>query len=154
MAENSHIHAIDSLSANEFEVELEGKPVSGIFRVSGLVTFKLDDNHKLIREPLLLSKMVQRDPGNPMNRWVTETRNAGEAIGRPTHKLTIVAVDDGLEVRRWVVHGAWIKEVRYSEFNRAESELVEEILMIHYDTIEEIYTLNRKGKPTRRNRKK
>ena len=37
--ENTFV-ALDSLCANEFALEIDGEPIDGIFRVSGLTTFK------------------------------------------------------------------------------------------------------------------
>ncbi|MFO7322882.1 MAG: phage tail protein [Chloroflexota bacterium] len=131
---------LDSLSAHEFAVEIEGERVTGIFRVSGLTPFKLDiksTTNRLAREPFKIAKMVQRDPNNAFNRWLQETAKAREDIVRPTRQLSIVAIDDGVETRRWTVNGAYIIEVSYSEFNTASSELVEEVLTIMYDSIEE-----------------
>lgn len=131
---------VDSLSAHEFAVEIEGERASGIFRVSGLTPFKLDvkaSMTKLAREPFKLAKMVQRDPANPFNRWLQETARAREDIVRPTRQLAIIALDDGVETRRWTVNGAYITEVAYSDFNSASGELVEEVLTILYESIEE-----------------
>ncbi|MCC6615051.1 MAG: phage tail protein [Anaerolineae bacterium] len=131
---------IDSLSANEFAVELDGGGVTGVFRVSGLIPFKLDVKPTLtkrVRDPFKLTKMVQRDPENPFNRWVQDTVAARDDIVRPTRQLAIVAIDDGVEVRRWLVKEAWIAEVSYSDFNSGSSELIEETLVIHYEDIEE-----------------
>ncbi len=132
--------ALDSLSANEFAVELENERAAGIFRVSGLTTFKLDvkpAQTKIAREPFKIIKIVQRDPNLPFNRWVRETIQAKDDIVRPQRVLEIVALDDGTETRRWKVTGAWISEISYSDFDTGSSELVQETLIIHYDSIEE-----------------
>ena len=131
---------IDSLSANEFEVLLDGDRLQGVFRVSGLLPFKLDVKPsltKLVREPFKLSKMVQRDPQLPFNRWLRDTVASRDDIVRPTRTLEIVAVDDGKETRRWTVKEAWISEISYSDFNSGSSDLIEETVTIHYDDIEE-----------------
>ncbi|MBE0691289.1 MAG: phage tail protein [Anaerolineae bacterium] len=131
---------IDSLSANEFAVELDGVSVTGIFRVTGLIPFKLDVKPTLtkrVRDPFKLTKMVQRDPENPFNKWVKETVVARDDIVRPTRQLAVIAVDDGTEIRRWFVKDAWIAEVSYSDFNSGSSELIEETLVIYYEDIEE-----------------
>ncbi len=138
--EVSSLRQIDSLSANEFAVELDGERVSGIFRVSGLAPFKLDVKPTLtkrIKDPFKVTKMVQRDPENPFNRWLRETTAARDDIVRPTRTLEIIALDDGVETRRWIVKGAWIAEVTYSDFNSGSSELIEETLTLHYDDIED-----------------
>jgi len=129
---------IDSLSANEFEVLLDGERMQGVFRVSGLLPFKLDVKPsltKLVRDPFKLSKMVQRDPALPFNQWLQETFAARDDIVRPTRTLEIVAVDDGHETRRWTVKEAWISEISYSDFNTGSSDLIEETVTIHYDDI-------------------
>lgn len=131
---------IDSLSANEFEVLLDGERVQGVFRVSGLLPFKLEVKPsltKLVREPFKLSKIVQRDPNLPFNRWLRETVEARDDIVRPSRTLEILAVDDGIEVRRWTIKDAWISEISYSEFNSASSDLIEETVILHYDDIVE-----------------
>lgn len=136
---------VDSLSANEFRIELDGEMVTGVFRVSGLVTFRLDlkaaSTSKLIRSPFRLTRMVQRDPNLPFNRWLRETIAAGDDIVRPTRTIAIIAVDDGVETRRWTVKGAYIIEVSYSEFDTGSGELVEETTLIEYETLEETWAL-------------
>ncbi len=135
------LKAVDSLSANEFAVELDGERVDGIFRVSGLVTFKLETKAttalKPLKEPFKVVKMVQRNPNAPFNNWLRETVTAKADIVRPTRTLVIIAVDDGVEIRRWTVNGAWISEIGYSEFNTGSGELVEEYLTIQWESIDE-----------------
>lgn len=134
--------AVDSLSANEYAVELEGVPAKGIFRVSGLVTFKLDvkpSQTKFVRDPFKIVKMVQRDPELPFNRWVRETVQAKDDIVRPLRVLEVIALDDGVETRRWKVKGAWISEISYSDFDSGSSELVQETLVIQYEDVEETW---------------
>lgn len=131
---------IDSLSANEFAVEIDGVRAVGILTISDLVTFRLDVKPsltKLEHPPFRISKMVQQDANAPFNVWVRETTSAGSDIIRPKRTLTILALDEGVETRRWTIHGAWISEISYSKFDSGSSELVEETLEIHYDTIEE-----------------
>ncbi len=131
---------IDSLSANEFEVHLDGEVIKGVFRVSGLIPFKLEVKPsltKIVREPFKLSKMVQRDPEIAFNRWLRETVAAKDDIVRPTRMLEILAIDDGEETRRWTVKGAWISEINYSDFNSASSDLIEETVTIYFDDISE-----------------
>jgi phage tail-like protein len=139
------IQAIDSLVANEFRVEVNGEPVSGIFRVSGLVSFKLDvkttNMLKRLHEPFKVTKMVQRDPLNAINTWVRETFRADADIVRPTRELTIVAIDDGVVVRRWLVKKAWISEITYTDFNSGSAEMIEETLTIQHDGIEDSFPL-------------
>lgn len=138
---NLAVH-IDSLSANEFAVLLDGEPAQGIFRVSGLLPFKLEVKPsltKLVREPFKLAKMVQHDPNLPFNRWLRETIAARDDIVRPTRTIDLLAIDDGVEIRRWTIVGAWISEISYSDFNSASSDLIEETLTIHYDDVRETW---------------
>ena len=131
---------IDSLSANEFALEIEGELAAGIFRIAGLIPFKLDVKPaltKYVREPFKITKMVQRDPENPFNRWLRETSQSRADIVHPTRTIAVVALDDGVETRRWIVKGAWVSEIAYSDFNTSSSELVEQTLTIHYEEIEE-----------------
>ncbi len=133
---------IDSLSANEFQVYLNEDVVPGVFRVSGFIPFKLEVRpgvSKVVREPFKLAKMVQRDPALPFNRWLQETLAGKQDIVRPTRTLVIVALDDGVESRRWTITGAWISELSYSDFNSASGELVEEVVTIHFDDIQETW---------------
>jgi phage tail-like protein len=143
------IKAIDSLVANEFAVEVEGERVSGIFRVVGLISFKLDVKSttalKILKDPFKIVKMVQRDGHNAFNRWIQETMAAQADIVRPTRTLSVLAIDDGVETRRWTVKGAWISEVAYSDFNTGSAELVEETLTIQYESIEESWPATPNG---------
>lgn len=135
------LRVIDSLSAHEFQVELDGEKVSSILRISGFFSFKLDvrttTTLKTMQEPFKLVKMVQRNPNAPFNRWIRESVTAKADIVRPKRQLAIVAVDDGEEIRRWMLTGAWIAEVGYSDFNSGSAELMEETLTIRYDDLEE-----------------
>jgi hypothetical protein len=140
------IRAVDSLVANEFVLELDGEPVTGVFSVTGLVSFKLDLHQPaLVNEPFRISKMVQRDPHNRFNVWLRETISAGASGPRPRRTLTVLAVDNAVTIRRWIVKGAWIGEVRYSDFNTASGELVEEIVTVYYDALETEWTLLEAG---------
>lgn len=135
--------AIDSLCANEFAVQIDGEIIPGVFRVSGLVSFKLDTRAssglKMLHEPFKISKMVQRDGNSVFNRWLRETVSAKADIARPKRNLAVQAIDDGVEIRRWTVKGAWISEITYSDFNSASSEMVEETVLIMYDEIDETW---------------
>jgi phage tail-like protein len=134
---------LDSLCANEFAFEIEGERIPGIFRVSGLTSFKLDvkttNSMRMIQEPFKIVKMVQRDANAPFNRWLRETVDKKDDIVRPKRTLAVVAIDDGIETRRWTVKGAWITSVSYSDFNSASSEMVEEAVTIQFERIEETW---------------
>ena len=139
MTEANTLVAVDSLVANEFEVELEGEKMLGVFRVDGLTTFLLNEKGERVLQPFHLVKMVQRDGNNPFNKWLRETMTT---VGseRPRRELAVVAVDDGIETRRWVVQGAWISEVRYNSFDIASTEMVEEIATIQYTALTEVWS--------------
>jgi hypothetical protein len=137
-AENTFL-AIDSLCANEFAMEIDGESIDGIFRVSGLTTFKLDTvTLKPVQEPFQLVKMVQRDGNNAFNRWLRETTAAKDG-SRPTRTVAVVAIDDRVETRRWTATNAWISAVNYSDFNSASFEMVEEAVTIQYESLEETW---------------
>ena len=142
---SDHVQAIDSLVANEFAVAIDDELVSGVFSIAGLVTFKLDvkttTSMKKLKEPFTITKMVQRDPQVPFNRWIRDTFAAEADIVRPTRTLTISAVDDGVPTRRWVIKKAWISQVKYSDFSSSSSEMVEETLTIQFDDLEEHWPL-------------
>ncbi|NWF70584.1 MAG: phage tail protein [Chloroflexi bacterium] len=142
MPENSH-NMIDSLVANEFALEIDGQRVNGIFRIVGFVSFKfVQGENRLAREPFKISKMVQRDGSNLINRWIHDTRAAAESGTRPRRTLTLLAIDNGKVTRRWTIQDAWISEIAYSEFNTASAEMVEEVLTIHYSHIDEEWPLS------------
>jgi hypothetical protein len=133
---------IDSLTANEFAVEVDGERATGIFRVSGLIPFKIEIKptlSKVVREPVKIAKMVERDPQNRFNQWVQESYRSREDIVRPTRQLSIIALDEGSETRRWNIEGAYLIEISYSDFNSGSSELVEEVLTIMYEHIDEAW---------------
>src|SRR5262245_44087962 len=134
------VQAVDSLSANEFAVEIDGERVTGIFRISGFFSFKMEVKpglNKVVHEPFKIAKMVQRDGNNAFNRWIRDTILAKDDIARPKRRLDVIAIDDGVETRRWTMAGAWISQIGYSDFNSALGELVEEILTIEHQEVEE-----------------
>lgn len=131
------IKTVDSLIANEFEVEIDGHKVGAVFRVSGLVSFTADESGQRSKPPFEISKMVERDANSPFNAWLRETLEQRDNTERPRRNVTVVAVDDGVVTRRWTAHKAWISEVRYSEFDTASFEMVAEIFRIHYEDITE-----------------
>ena len=134
----NRLEAIDSLVANEFALEVEGQRVNGIFRISGLTTFKIAyGTNQIVNQPFKITKMVQRDGSSPLNRWLQDTRAAGENAERPRRNLTLLAVDDGVVTRRWLIQGAWISEISYSDFNSASAEMVEETLTVYYTQLDE-----------------
>lgn len=144
-APESQMRAVDSLVAHEFEVYIDEVAVDGIFRISGLVSFKLEvkttNQLKRTHEPFKITKMVQRDPNNTFNRWLRDTFAADADILRPTRTLTIIAVDEGTPTRRWIVKKAWISEISYTDFNSASAEMIEETVTIQHDGIEDSWPL-------------
>lgn len=134
---------IDSLSANEFRIEIDDVVVDGIFKVIGLTPFKLEVRQsaalKAVKDPLQIVKMVRRDPTNPINKWLRESTDTQTDIMRPTRTIAVIAVDEGEEVRRWLVKDAWISGVSYSEFDSGLGELVQETLTIQWESVETVW---------------
>src|SRR5689334_13038622 len=134
---------IDSLSANEFRVEVDGEVVNGVFKVSGLAPYKLDVKQssalKINKDPIEVVKMVRRDPNDVVNRWLRESIATHTDIMRVTRTVSVIAVDDGDEIRRWNIKGAWISGVSYSEFDTAKGDLVEEKLTLQWEAIETLW---------------
>lgn len=138
MTELSGIQAVDSLSSNEFRVELDGAVVTGIFAVRGLHIRCVDlAAGRLVNQPLTISKMVQQDPHLLFNQWTRET------LANPTTKVTralsIVAMDEGVETRRWIYKNAWISDIAFSDFDTGSDVLIEERLTIQHGGVEEIW---------------
>lgn len=132
-AEENTIVALDSLSANEFRVEINGVNVPGIFRVSGLRAFDYAKPEQ--RSHLTITKMVERDPSSAFNAWLRETVEGKSSDQSVSRTIEVIAVDDGVETRRWVIEQASLVNVSYSDFNSASTELVEEIIQLQYRTI-------------------
>ncbi|MGJ3237404.1 MAG: phage tail protein [Anaerolineae bacterium] len=131
------IHQLDSLIANEFALEINGSPVSGIFGVSNLVTYATDEKGVRIKPPFQVTKMVERDAHNAFNQWLRETMDARDSDEKPSRNVTLVAVDDGVETRRWEAQNARIIGIRYSDFDNSSFEMVAETILIAYDDIVE-----------------
>ncbi len=132
------VASVDSLSANEFLVEIDGQVADGIFGVSGLCVRYIDlEKQKIVQRPLIITKMVQRDPTKPFNQWTRET------LANPTSKiartLTIIAMDEKVETRRWVFKDAWISCIEFSDFDSSSGVLVEERLTIQHGGVEEVW---------------
>ncbi len=125
------LKSVDSLSAYEFHVELNGAVIGGIFSVQGVSSFQLEGDIP----PLVIRKMVQRDANLPFNVWGRESQGGG----KPTRELAVVAMDEGVETRRWVYKGAYIVSVSFSDFDTARSELVEEQVTIKAESVEEVW---------------
>lgn len=130
---------IDSLIANEFAFEINGEAVSGVFRVGNLVTYSTDNEGNRLKPSFEVSKMVERDGNNAFNSWLRETTDARNSDDNPRRDVTVVAVDDGVETRRWTAKNAWIKHVSYSDFDSSSFEMVAETFVIAYDDIEEAF---------------
>jgi hypothetical protein len=133
----SGIQAVDSLSANEFQVEINGQVVTGIFGVGNICIRCVDSDGTLIHQPVTIAKMVQQDPNLPFNQWTRET------MARPTEKVTrnlaVVAMDEGVETRRWIFKDAWISDISFSDFDSSSQELIAEQLIIEHNGVEEIW---------------
>lgn len=135
------IVTVDSLVASEFEVMLEDKPIKGVFRVAGLVTYAVDEHGNRQKPPFILSKMVQQNPHEPINVWLRETLASRHGGERPRRDLQIKAVDDGVVTRIWHVRGAFILSIGYSDFDESSFEMVSETFTIGYEDIEDEFTM-------------
>ncbi len=138
MSDENTMVAVDSLVANEFQVQISGEVLMGVFRVSGLTTFRAAGNGE--HKTFTLAKMVQRDGNNIFNKWLRETVKNAPTGQSATRTVAVIAIDDEIETRRWTVAGARITSVRYSDFDTALSEMVEEIVTIVYDSLEETWS--------------
>ncbi len=137
------LHALDSLAANEFQVWLDGVLVSGVFSVRGLTPYSIQPlktfwgliplPSSLTNKPVVIAKMVQRDPNLPFNRWVRDT--LANPTGKVMREVHIVALDEGRETRRWVLRNAWISEISYSDFDSGSDQLVEERFTLQHGGI-------------------
>jgi hypothetical protein len=134
MTDGNTFIALDSLSANEFKLEINGEEVLGIFRISGFKPYDFLRAGGI--NTVLITKMVQRDANNPFNKWLREAVATMNQDVNPTRTLSIVAVDDGMEVRRWTLHGAYIVSLSYSDFDTGSTELVEEQVMVQYASVD------------------
>ena len=136
--ESSGVQTIDSLSANEFRVELDGEVVTGIFSVGGLHIRCMDlAAGQLVNRPVTITKMVQQNPDLPFNRWTRETLTS--PTSKVTRKLAIVAMDEGVETRRWVYSEAWISDIAFSDFDMSSQELIAERITIQHNGVEEVW---------------
>ena len=129
MADQESIIEVDSLVANEFEVEINGEVATGIFRVAGFTSYKLDAGD----DSVLITKMVQRDAKNAFNAWLREAEQSGQNARRD---VSIVAIDDGVETHRWNLKNAWIISVSYSDFDSSSVEMIEECITVGYSGVE------------------
>jgi hypothetical protein len=136
----SNMQEVDSLVANEFAVEIGGEVAGGIFGVTGLTLFQLDDDGKRVKPSVTITKMVQRDADTAFNKWHKETMDNRDSETRPTRDVAVVAIDDGVETRRWTLKGAYITAIGYSSYDTASFEMIEETYTIQYSDIEETWT--------------
>lgn len=135
----NQLQTMDSLIANEFTFEIDGKQMSGIFGVRNFVSYVCDEEGNRLKPPFQISKMVQRDANNVFNTWLRETLAERDSTERPRRDVAIVAVDDGVETRRWTVKNAWIQQVHYSDFDSSSFEMIAEVFTIGYDDIIETF---------------
>lgn len=136
----NNIQEVDSLVANEFAVEVGGEVAGGIFGVTGLTLFQLDDEGNRVKPAVVITKMVQRDADTAFNKWHKETMDSRDSGTRPSRDVAIVAIDDGIETRRWTLKGAYITAISYSNYDTASFEMIEETYTIQYNDIEEAWT--------------
>jgi hypothetical protein len=128
---------VDSLIANEFEVQIGGESVGGVFGVRHLVTYATDAAGNRVMPPFEVSKMVQRDGNAAFNKWLRETMSARNGGDKPRRDVTVLAVDDGVVTRKWTAKNAWITQVSYSDFDSGSFEMIAETIVISYDDMEE-----------------
>lgn len=121
---------LDSLVANEFAVEINGESTMGVFRVLGFTPYHVDANQP---KQVTITKMVQRDVNSPFNKWLRESETSGTAA---TRDMAIIAIDDGMETRRWTLKGAYIISVSYSDFDSSSIEMVEERITVGYTSVD------------------
>ena len=133
-------HMIDSLIANEFRVQLSGHRVDGVTAVRHLMPYTVDDEGRRVKPPFELTKIVERDINSPFNQWLKETLDQRHNPERPRRDISVLAMDEGIETRRWHFTGAYIQSVRYSDFDSSSFELVGETLTIGYDDVEESWS--------------
>lgn len=139
MENADNVVQIDSLIANEFALEINGEQVSGVLQITDLVSYATDAGGSRVKPPFVVSKMVERDGNNAFNTWLRETVAERDSDEKPRRDVTVVAVDDGVETRRWKAVNAWIMGVSYSNFDSASIEIVAERITIGYDDIEESF---------------
>lgn len=136
------IQAVDSLSSNEFVLEINNQRVSGVFSVTGLSSYalKLEDGKPVGMEypPLMITKMVQQDATLVFNEWTRETV-AARGTRLPTRDLSIVAMDEGMETRRWVYRNCWISNIEFSDFDTGLDFLIEEKITVQHGGVEEVW---------------
>ena len=136
------VQAVDSLSSNEFMIEVNGERVSGVFAVSGLSSYslKMEDGKPTGMDfpPIMVTKMVQQDSSLPFNQWTRETV-AARATRLPTRDISIVALDEGVETRRWIYRNCWISNIQFSDFDTGLEFLIEEKVTIQHGGVEEIW---------------
>lgn len=133
---------VDSLSANEFTVEINGERVAGVFSVHGLSSYrlKMEEGRPVGMDfpPIVVTKMVQRDTNLVFNQWTRETV-AARGTKLPTRDVAVVAMDEGVETRRWVYRNAWISSIEFSDFDTALDFLIEEKVTIQHGGVEEVW---------------
>ena len=136
------IQAVDSLSSNEFVLEINQQRVSGVFSVTGLSSYalKLEDGKPVGMEypPLMVTKMVQQDSTLVFNEWTRETV-AARGTRLPTRDLAVVAMDEGVETRRWVYRNCWISSIEFSDFDTGLEFLIEEKITVQHGGVEEVW---------------
>jgi phage tail-like protein len=141
-AQGQGIQSVDSLSSNEFIVEIAGERVTGVFAVSGLSSYslKLEDGKPVGLEypSLVITKMVQQDPALQFNQWTRETV-AARGTRLPTRDVSVVAMDEGVETRRWIYRNCWISGIEFSDFDTDKEFLIEERITIQHGGVEEVW---------------
>lgn len=139
---SEHVQTSDSLSANEFIIEIAGERVTGVFAVTGVSSYmlKMQDGKPVGMDfpPITITKMVQQNANLPFNQWTRETV-AAHGTRLPTRDISIVAMDEGVETRRWVYRNCWISTIQFSDFDTALDFLIEEKITIQHGGVEEVW---------------
>jgi hypothetical protein len=136
------VQSVDSLSSNEFVIEVNGERITGVFAVSGLSSYclKMEDGRPVGMDfpPIMITKMVQQDPNLAFNRWTRETV-AARGTKLPTRDVSIIAMDEGVETRRWIYRNAWISKIAFSDFDTGLDFLIEEKITVQHGGVEEVW---------------
>lgn len=139
---SEHVQTSDSLSANEFIIEIAGERVTGVFAVTGVSSYmlKMQDGKPVGMDfpAITITKMVQQDSNLPFNQWTRETV-AARGTRLPTRDISIVAMDEGVETRRWVYRNCWISAIQFSDFDTALDFLIEEKITVQHGGVEEVW---------------
>ena len=127
------ITGANTLQAHEFLATLDGADIDTIVSFEAFAYVMPDD---AADKPLLIFyKRVEDAANTPFNKWLAETLASTAPASRPRHTFVVTAVNDGVPVRRWTFHGAWIAMVAQGSFRAADHGLVLEQISLGYDSV-------------------